>query len=85
VGRSSLIHTPDAAKERVSPPTYSFIYRRQLGEGGDFHVRNTFIPEDAEYVPEGPKSQYGRVPVLYSQGKYMNSTTKSNECQDVFC
>jgi len=31
------------AKERVSPPTYSFVYGRQLWEGGDFHIHNKFI------------------------------------------
>jgi len=37
--------------QRVSPPTYSFIYGRQLREVGDFHVRDKFIPEDAKYSP----------------------------------
>jgi len=48
-GQEQPDHTPDVAKERVSPPTYNFIYWRQLWEGGDFHVRDKFIPEDAKY------------------------------------
>jgi len=40
---------PDVAKERVSPPTYSFIYGQQLWVGGNFLICDKFIHEDAEY------------------------------------
>jgi len=33
-----------------SPSTYTFIYGLQLWEGGDFHVRNKFLPEDQTNV-----------------------------------
>jgi len=50
-----------SGKEKVSPPTYSFIYGWQLWEGGDFHISKKFIPEDTKVFTlymQTKKSQY---------------------------